>query len=225
MMDLEGRVAAHIDGLMRRYPALSAIRGEIEAACLLMRESYEGGGKLLVAGNGGSASDSEHIVGELMKRFSIPRPIPEALARRLMDVDPVRGAALAKSLENPLTAIPLVAHEALTTAFMNDADSADVYAQQLLGYGRPGDVFLAISTSGNSENILRAIVTARALGLRTVGLTGASGGAMAALCDVTVKAPATETYIVQEYHLPIYHCWCLMLEEYFFGAESAGSER
>ena len=217
MANLEERVSAHLDRLVSRYPALSAIREEIEAAYRLMAESYEGGGKLLVAGNGGSAADSEHIVGELMKRFRLPRPIPADLAVRLSTVDPVRGAALAKSLEGALPAIPLVAHQALTTAFMNDAASVDVYAQQLLGYGRPGDVFLGISTSGNSENILHAAVAAKALGLRTVGLTGASGGELAALCDVTVKAPAAETYMAQEYHLPIYHCWCLMLEERFFG--------
>ena len=109
-------------------------------------------------------------------------------------------------------------HEALSTAFMNDVGGADVYAQQLLGYGRPGDVFLGISTSGRSENILRAIVTAKALDLRVIGLTGRTGGQMKDLCDVTVQAPETETYLIQEYHLPIYHCWCLMLEEYFFGA-------
>ena len=217
MANLEGRVLAHIDLLLSRYPALAAVREEIGAAYGLMAESYEGGGKLLVAGNGGSAADSEHIVGELMKRFRLPRPIPADLAKKLSAVDPVRGAALARSLERPLTAIPLVAHQALTTAFMNDAASVDVYAQQLLGYGRPGDVFLGISTSGNSENILRALVAAKALGVRTIGLTGQSGGKMAALCDVVVSVPAAETYMVQEYHLPIYHCWCLMLEDHFFG--------
>ena len=134
-------------------------------------------------------------------------------------MDPERGAELARSLERPLTAIPLTTHEALTTAFMNDVGAVDAYAQQLLGYGRPGDVFLGISTSGNSENILRCIVTARALGIRTVGLTGGTGGKMAEMCDVIVKAPESETYRIQEYHLPIYHCWCLMLEDYFFGAE------
>ncbi|MBR3504531.1 MAG: SIS domain-containing protein [Clostridia bacterium] len=218
MATLEPRVWKHIDALMKRYPPLETIREQITDAYLIMQESFAQGGKLLVAGNGGSAADSEHIVGELMKRFVKPRPVQAAFAEKLIAVDPARGAALAQSLERTLTAIPLVGHEALSTAFMNDVGGADVYAQQLLGYGRPGDVFLGISTSGRSENILRAIVTAKALDLRVIGLTGRTGGQMKDLCDVTVQAPETETYLIQEYHLPIYHCWCLMLEEYFFGA-------
>ena len=114
-------------------------------------------------------------------------------------------------------AIPLVAHEALTTAYINDVDGLGVFAQQLFGYGRKGDVFLGISTSGNSKNIMNATVVARASGIKVVGLTGAKGGALAKVADVAVKAPETETYMIQELHLPIYHCWCLMLEDYFFG--------
>lgn len=219
MAELKPRLQKHVELLISRYPALGEIRDSFIDAYLLMQESYERDCKLLVAGNGGSASDSEHITGELMKRFKISRPVPEELSQRLKAVDPERGAELARSLERPLTAIPLTTHEALTTAFMNDVGAVDAYAQQLLGYGRPGDVFLGISTSGNSENILRCIVTARALGIRTVGLTGGTGGKMAEMCDVIVKAPESETYRIQEYHLPIYHCWCLMLEDYFFGAE------
>ena len=214
---VEERILGHVDLLVSRYPALEAVRQEIIDAYALMRDSYERDGKLLAAGNGGSAADSEHIVGELMKRFKIPRPIGPELAEKLKQADAERGAELAKSLERTLMAIPLVAHEALTTAFMNDVGSVDVYAQQLLGYARPGDVFLGISTSGNSENILRCIVVARALGVKGIGLTGATGGKMADVCDVIVKAPETETYRIQEYHLPIYHCWCLMLEDHFFG--------
>lgn len=217
MATFEPRLMKHIDLLLRRYPALTPIREELISAYLLMQESYQQGGKLLVAGNGGSAADAEHIVGELMKRFKLPRPIPAALAERLTAIDPDRGAALARSLEMGLTAISLPAHEASITAFINDVGSADVYAQQLLGYARPGDVFLAISTSGNSENMLQAIVLARALGVKVIGLTGQSGGKMAPLCDAAVRAPETETYMIQEYHLPIYHCWCLMLEDFFFG--------
>ena len=217
-MTLEPRLQKHIDLLLQRYPALTPIADELIAAYLLLQESYQQGGKLLVAGNGGSAADAEHIVGELMKRFKLPRPVPADLAEKLSAVDPARGAALAASLEMPLTAISLPAHEASITAFINDVGSADVYAQQLLGYGRPGDVFLAISTSGNSENILRAIVVAKALGMKVVGLTGLTGGKMAPLCDVAVHAPEAETYMIQEFHLPIYHCWCLMLEDFFFGS-------
>lgn len=216
-MTLEPRLQKHIDLLLQRYPALSPIADELTGGYLLMQESYRQGGKLLVAGNGGSAADAEHIVGELMKRFKLPRPVPADLAQKLSAVDPARGAALAASLEMPLMAISLPAHEASITAFINDVGSADVYAQQLLGYGRPGDVFLAISTSGNSENILRAIVVAKALGMKVVGLTGRTGGKMGPMCDVAVHAPETETYMIQEFHLPIYHCWCLMLEDFFFG--------
>ena len=216
-MTLEPRLQKHIDLLLQRYPALSPIADELINGYLLMQESYQQGGKLLVAGNGGSAADAEHIVGELMKRFKLPRPVPADLAEKLSAVDPARGAALAASLEMPLMAISLPAHEASITAFINDVGSADVYAQQLLGYGRPGDVFLAISTSGNSENIMRAIVVAKALGMKVVGLTGRTGGRMGPMCDVAVHAPETETYMIQEFHLPIYHCWCLMLEDFFFG--------
>lgn len=218
MPTLENRLQKHIDLLLTRYPALEAAKDDIISAYLAMQSAYERGGKLLVAGNGGSASDSEHIVGELMKRFRLPRPLEASLVEKMKAVDPARGEALAKSLERPLPAVALTTHEALTTAFMNDVGGVDAYAQQLLGFARPGDVFLGISTSGSSENIMRAAVVAKALGLTVIGLTGRTGGKMAALCDVTVKAPETETYMVQEYHLPIYHCWCMMLEDYFFGA-------
>ena len=217
MAELEARLRKHIDLLLSRYPALGGIQEQITGAYLEMQAGYERGGKLLAAGNGGSAADSEHIVGELMKRFRLPRPVSPGLAEKLKQIDAARGAALAASLETPLPAVALTTHEALTTAFMNDVGSVDAFAQQLLGFARPGDVFLGISTSGNSENILRALVAAKALGVRTIGLTGQSGGKMAALCDVVVSVPAAETYMVQEYHLPIYHCWCLMLEDHFFG--------
>ena len=152
-----------------------------------------------------------------MKRFKLPRPINDDLANKLKSVDNERGKMLAKNLESPLMAIPLVAHEALSTAYINDVDGLTVFAQQLLGFGKEGDVFLGISTSGNSENIMRATVVARALGMKVVGLTGANGGQLADVADVVVKVPELETYMVQELHLPIYHCWCLMLEDRFFG--------
>lgn len=184
-----------------------------------MESAFSSDHKLLVAGNGGSAADSEHIAGELMKRFRKPRPIPASLASKLISIDSVRGANLAKNLEQSLMAIPLVAHEALTTAYINDVDGLGVFAQQLYGFGRAGDVFLAISTSGNSQNIMNAAVVARALGIKIIGLTGADGGELGRFADVAVKVPETETYKIQELHLPIYHCWCLMLEEHFFGAK------
>ena len=217
MHTLEPKLVKHIDLLVARYPKLEAVRQEIIDSYLLMEESYENGGKLLIAGNGGSAADSEHIAGELMKRFKILRPVSKEYAEKLKEVDPVRGAELSKNLECSLMAIPLVAHEALTTAYINDVDGLGVFAQQLFGYGRKGDVFLGISTSGNSKNILNATVFARASGIKVVGLTGAKGGELAKVADVAVKAPETETYMIQEVHLPIYHCWCLMLEDHFFG--------
>lgn len=213
----EERLQKHIDLLIKRYPALESIRQEIVDAYLIMEECYTHGGKLLVAGNGGSAADSEHIAGELMKRFKTPRPVSEEFAHKLQEIDPVRGKDLAKNLECSLMAIPLVAHEALTTAYINDVDGLGVFAQQLFGFGREGDVFLGISTSGNSKNVMSATVVARALGIKVIGLTGAGGGELATVADVCVKVPETETYMIQEYHLPIYHCWCLMLEDKFFG--------
>ena len=206
----------HIKFLIKRYPNLEQIQEDIMNAFLIMKKSFEHDGKLLIAGNGGSAADSEHIAGELMKRFKKPRPINNGLSRRLKEIDAIRGEKLSKRLERGLTAIPLVAHEALSTAYINDVDGDGIFAQQLLGFGRPGDVFLAISTSGMSENILSAAVVARALDIEIVGLTGCSGGKLAGLADVCVKVPANETYLIQEYHLPIYHCWAMMLEDFFF---------
>lgn len=218
MRKLEERLQKHIDLLVERYPALKSIEQSIIDAYLVMEECYENGGKLLIAGNGGSAADSEHIAGELMKRFKTPRRLKKNLQINLLRLIQ-RGTQLANNLECSLMAIPLVAHEALTTAYINDVDGLGVFAQQLFGFGKEGDVFLGISTSGNSKNVLPATVVARALGIKVIGLTGAKGGELAEVADVAVKAPETETYMVQELHLPIYHCWCLMLEDKFFGCE------
>lgn len=218
MRKLESRLEKHIDLLIARYPVLKCIRQDIIDAYLIMEECYEHDGKLLIAGNGGSAADSEHIAGELMKRFKTSRPVSQEMAEKLKAIDPIRGENLAKNLERGLMAIPLVAHEALSTAYINDVDGLGVFAQQLFGFGRPGDVFLGISTSGNSKNILSATVVARALGIKIIGLTGDNGGELASVADVVVKVPEKETYMIQELHLPVYHCWCLMLEDKFFGA-------
>lgn len=214
---LEKHLQEHIDLLIERYPKLQEIKQSIIDAYILMKECYENDGKLLVAGNGGSAADSEHIAGELMKRFRNPRPVSKEYAELLISTDPVMGKELAKNLEQSLMAIPLVAHEALSTAYMNDVDSYGVFAQQLYGFGKAGDVFLGISTSGNSKNIMNATVVARASGIKIIGLTGVEGGQLATVADVAVKVPEKETYMIQELHLPIYHCWCLLLEDYFFG--------
>ncbi len=217
MRKLEKRLEKHIDFLLERYPKLKVCKKEIIEAYLIMEECYEHDGKLLIAGNGGSAADSEHMAGELMKRFMIPRPIKKEMAERIKEIDPVRGEELAINLEIGLMAIPLVAHEALTTAYINDVDGLGVFAQQLFGFGRQGDVFIGISTSGNSRNVMYATVVARALGIKVIGLTGNDGGELANVSDVVVKVPETETYMIQEMHLPVYHCWCRMLEDKFFG--------
>lgn len=219
MSALDKNIKRHIELLLIRYPELDAISQSIVDAYLVLEECYLQGGKLLVAGNGGSAADSEHIVGELMKKFKAPRPVSVEFAERLKSIDSKRGAKLARNLECSLMAIPLVSHEALTTAYMNDANSEDVFAQQLFGFGRSGDVFLGISTSGNSKNIINATVVARASGIKVIGLTGADGGELASVSDVAVKVPERETYRIQEFHMPIYHCWCLMLENKFFGGQ------
>lgn len=216
-MKLEPKLMKHVDLLVERYPALASIKDSIIDAYLLMEHSYLNGGKLLIAGNGGSASDSEHIAGELMKSFKLERRISDDFRKKLIEIDSIRGEQLAKNLQQPLLAIPLVAHEALSTAYINDVDGYGVFAQQMLGFGKEGDVFLAISTSGNSKNVMNATVVARALGVKIIGLTGEKGGELSKVADVTVKAPSAETYMIQEYHLPIYHCWCLMLEDKFFG--------
>ncbi len=210
------KLLRHVDTLVERYPQLNKIREAIEEGYQMIEDSYTKDGKLLIAGNGGSAADSEHIVGELMKRFKIPRPINAELKDRLIRISENVGRKLADNLEYALMAIPLVSHEALSTAYINDVDAESMFAQQLLGYGRSGDVFLAISTSGNSKNILNAAIVAKAVGIKVIGLTGKDGGKLAQYTDCMIKVPETETYMIQELHLPIYHTICMMLEEHFF---------
>lgn len=214
---MEQRVERHLDSLMMRYPKLEVCREDIVKAYNILEGTYDNDGKLMIAGNGGSAADSEHIAGELMKRFKIARPIDDTLAKRILEIDPVRGEGLARNLEKSLMAIPLVAHEALSTAYINDVDGYGVFAQQLMGFGRKGDTFLAISTSGNSENILNAVVVAKAMDINVIGLTGDNGGKLREFADVTIRVPENETYMIQELHLPVYHSLCMMLEEKYFG--------
>lgn len=216
MKVLDKRLEKHIEFLISRYPELECIRNDIINAYLIFEECYENGGKILIAGNGGSASDAQHIAGELMKSFKLRRKVSDDFKEELKRIDAVRGSLLAENLECALPAISLTAHEALSTAYINDSDPLGVFAQQLFGFGKKGDVFIGISTSGNSKNVLNAAVVAKAMGIKVVGLTGATGGELSDFADTTVKVPETETYMVQELHLPIYHCWCLMLEEHFF---------
>lgn len=206
----------HIENLISRYPVLAPAKESLEAGYALLEKCFQRGGKLLVAGNGGSCADAEHIAGELMKGFCSKRAVGPEFAAALQSVDPELGAALAASLEGALPTIALTNQGALASAFMNDTDPYGVYAQQVFGLGRTGDVFLGISTSGNSRNILMAAVTAKAKGMPVLALTGEGGGKLAQLADVAVKVPEAETYQIQELHLPVYHCWCLMLEERFF---------
>lgn len=217
MRELENRLMKHIDLLVERYPSLESVKDDIIAAYLLMEECYENGGKLLVAGNGGSAADAEHIVGELMKGFKMPRKPGTAFAEKLVAENHELGSVLAENLQGALPAIALDGHPALSTAYMNDCEPLLCFAQQVNGYGKAGDVFLGISTSGNSKNVLFAATTAHAKGMKVIGLTGAKDSKLKDMSDVCIKAPQTETYMIQELHLPIYHCLCLMLEDKFFG--------
>jgi len=217
MRELDNRLMRHIDLLVERYASLESARNDIVAAYLLLEESYENGGKLLVAGNGGSAADAEHIVGELMKGFKLPRKPEADFAEKLVEENQELGSVLAENLQGALPAIALDGHPALSTAYMNDCEPLLCFAQQVNGYGKSGDVFLGISTSGNSKNVLYAATTAHAKGMKVIGLTGAKDSKLKDMSDVCIKAPQTETYMIQELHLPVYHCLCLMLEERFFG--------
>lgn len=204
--------------LTDRYPVLLQVRGQILEAYERMADCYEKGGKLLIAGNGGSCADAEHIVGELMKGFVKRRPLPEELRTRLCEESAEHGAELAASLQGSLPAIALDGHPGLSTAFANDVNADMIFAQQLFGYGNEGDVFLAISTSGNSKNINYAVTAAKAKGICIVGLTGKDGGKLGRRADTAIIVPEQETFKIQELHLPIYHALCLMLEERFFEA-------
>lgn len=202
--------------LLSRYPALTVCQDDLRKAAGAMETCYRRGGKILLCGNGGSAADCEHIVGELMKGFLTCRPLSGALPNALRARYGAEGQTLAEGLQGSLPAISLPSQCAILTAFINDVSAENVYAQLVSGYGKPGDLLIAISTSGNSKNIVNAARVAVAMGLSTLALTGASGGALASLCEVTVRVPTTETFKVQEYHLPVYHYLCAETERRFF---------
>ena len=208
-----------LDNMIKRYPNLKKCYSQILDAFHLLVLCYADKKKLLIVGNGGSASDSEHIMGELMKSFVLPRSIPSALKEKIIDVDRKSGEYLIEKLEMPLRAISLVSDTSLNTAYINDVDANTVYAQKILGLGNEGDILLAISTSGNSKNIYYACVVAKALQIKIIALTGCTGGLLKSIADVSILAPEYETYLIQELHLPIYHCLCKMVENYFFGFE------
>jgi D-sedoheptulose 7-phosphate isomerase len=202
--------------LFRKYPDLEVCSADIQHGYDLLRRSFAAGGKLLVCGNGGSAADSEHIVGELMKGYLLPRRIPESLRQQLEETCPEQGSYLADHLQGALPAISLVSQTGLISAFSNDVAADMAFAQQVYGYGRPGDTLLGISTSGSSPNVLRAFQVAHALGLHTLGLTGQSGGELRSLCNVTICVPWQQTADIQERHMAVYHTLCAMLEQAFF---------
>ena len=217
MRVLKENIRKHVELLCERYPILKTVESDIVAVYQVLEKSYKNGGKLLVAGNGGSAADAEHIVGELMKGFKLSRKPRADFAEKLIRENAEWGAVLAENLQGALPAIALDGHLALSTAYMNDCEPLLCFAQQVNGYGKEGDVFLGISTSGNSKNVLYAAITAHAKGMKVIGLTGAKRSKLEQMSDVCINVPQTETYMIQELHLPVYHCLCLMLEDEFFG--------
>lgn len=206
--------------LYDRYPALRECAQYIEEAYHLLCQSFSRGGKLLIAGNGGSASDSDHIVGELLKSFRFPRAADEGVKASLADLFGEAGQELAGKLENGVPAISLPSMSAMVSAYGNDVSFDAVFAEMLLALGGEEDVFLGITSSGNSLNIVNAFMAAKAKGIRSVLLTGCGGGKCAELCDVAIRVPAEETYAIQEYHLPIYHALCAMVEARFFSPKN-----
>ena len=206
---------AILQRLLEDNPALAPLRSGLLDAYALLQGAFESGGKLLLCGNGGSAADADHIVGELMKGFLKRRPLT-AEERALLDDTPDMPAGFADRLQGALPALSLNTHGALLSAYANDVDASMVYAQQVWALGQGGDALLALSTSGNSRNVVNAVHAARAKGLRTLAITGDKESALSALCDVTLRLPSTETYRVQEYTLPVYHALCALLEAAFF---------
>lgn len=202
--------------LCRRYPQLNSAASVINEAASAIIKCYSSGGKLLVCGNGGSSSDSDHLVGELMKSFEIKRPVKRNIAGKLIKVSAERGRFLGEKLESGLPAISLASQTALTTAVSNDMDCSLIFAQQVLGYGASGDILVAISTSGNSQNVVDACITAKALNIKVVGLTGETGGKMKQYCDILINVPEKRTAYIQELHLPVIHALCNLIENYFY---------
>ena len=209
--------------IIRRYPALSCCEKEIWEASMASIDCYENSRKILVCGNGGSCADADHIVGELMKSFEKRRPVEKDLEDGLKSVSNERGEYIAKNLQSALPAISLNAHSSLISAISNDIDPNLIFAQQVAGYGREGDLLIAISTSGNSQNIVDAVITAKAKGLTVIGLTGQSGGEMKQYCDIPICVPAVNTAEVQELHLPVYHTICKAVENRFFNTRAKQS--
>ena len=213
--ETKATVLAHFERLFERYPALACCREQVMQAYILLRDSYMSGGKLMVGGNGGSCADSEHIVGELMKGFYLKRPVSPERKAALEAMDAILPGA-SGLMQQGLPALALTGHAGLSTAVANDMDPLLSMAQQVLASHKPNDVVMGISTSGNAKNVALAVSCAKALGLKTIGLTGGKGGRLAGLCDVAIVVPANTPADVQEYHLPVYHTLCAMIEARFF---------
>lgn len=214
---MKNSTAKKIGELIERYPTLEVCRESLNMAAEKICASFKGGGKLMTCGNGGSAADAQHIVGELMKGFILPRNVDENFLRRVEKFFPDDVNYFRENLQGALPAISLVGETALNTAFANDKAPDLVFAQQVFGLGRRGDVLLAISTSGNSDNVVYAVEVAKILGVTTISLTGRRGGKLRHISDVTICAPSDETFKIQEFHLPIYHALCIAAENEFFG--------
>lgn len=214
---MKSNTLALLDALIERLPELAPIKGNIVAAADMLIECYRLNGKIMLCGNGGSAADSEHIVGELMKSFAMPRPIPEEDFQKLKASGMDDWEEFGNLLQRGIPAFSLESHPSLSTAIINDIDAYMVYAQQVYVYGKPGDVLIGLSTSGGARNVQNALKVARTFGVKTIGFTGSRLSPMDALCDVMIKAPSVDTYRVQEYHQSIYHTVCLMLENEIFG--------
>lgn len=207
-----------ISSLIDRYSDMASCEDAVRAAVGLMTDAFRAGRKLLVCGNGGSAADSEHIVGELMKSFRFKRSIDADFSRAYRDVN---GEDAPTWLEGSLPALSLVSQTALSTAFGNDEAAVGTFSQQVYGYGEPGDVLLAISTSGNSANVVEAVKVARAKDVKVIALTGSKGSKLSSLAEVCIRVPRDETFQVQELHLPVYHCLCACVEANLFGGSCA----
>lgn len=206
----------YVDELCERYPILSDNKAEIEKVCDKLIKCFESLGKLLVCGNGGSCADAEHITGELMKGFLKKRPISPEKAEQMKNRCPEIEDSVIESLQQGLPTIALDSHGALNTAFMNDCNPDLIYAQQVLGYGREGDTFIGISTSGNAKNVCAAATVAKSLGMYTVALAGRDGGKLAKISDDAIIVKESETFKIQELHLPVYHAICAEIEDFFF---------
>jgi D-sedoheptulose 7-phosphate isomerase len=215
-MESNMKLQKMIDHFFQEHENLNVCRNDFEQAFQILQECYSKKNKVLLCGNGGSAADSEHIVGELMKGFVKKRKLSADEKEALIRVDPDHGHYLAENLQGALPAISLTGHPSLSTAYSNDVAPDMIFAQQLYGYGLEGDTLIGLSTSGNSKNVINAVLVAKARGLKTIAFTGEQGGKLKDLCDVCLKVPSDETYRIQEFHLPLYHLLCLLLEESFF---------